>query len=309
MARDWHELFRTWAKPPSESEEAKASRAAQMIRDALRGDTALASRDFIVYPTGSYRNNTNIRLGSDVDVAVVFRGAFFYEIPPGRSPAEFGLGQSASYGLEDFRAEVSRALVAKFGAGVQARAKTFTILGNSSRLPADATPFLPHRMYTGRRRPDGAWEYQEGVETRPTTEPARRIINWHQEHYDSGVAKNTATRRRYKRVVRILKRLRDDMGASGSLLARGAASTTASFLLECLPYNVVDGSFSQVEGSYYQDVRAVILAMWNATKDEDSARSLVEVSRRKLLFGKHQGWTRADANAFLQQAWHHVGFG
>jgi len=185
MARDWHELFRTWAKPPSESEEAKASRAAQMIRDALRGDTALASRDFIVYPTGSYRNNTNIRLGSDVDVAVVFRGAFFYEIPPGRSPAEFGLGQSASYGLEDFRAEVSRALVAKFGAGVQARAKTFTILGNSSRLPADATPFLPHRMYTGRRRPDGAWEYQEGVETRPTTEPARRIINWHQEHFTS----------------------------------------------------------------------------------------------------------------------------
>ncbi len=34
----------------------------------------LDGRDFTVYPTGPYRNNTNVRGGSDVDIAAVFTG-------------------------------------------------------------------------------------------------------------------------------------------------------------------------------------------------------------------------------------------
>lgn len=307
MTRDWHEQFKTWAKPPSDTEEDKASRAARMINDALRSSPYLMDRNFDVYASGSYRNNTNIRLGSDIDIAIVLDDAFFYRIPDGYSAQYFGLGTPADYGLSQFRDDVGRALRDKFGASVTQGNKTFDIAGNSGRLPADATPFLVYRKYSGHRKFDGTWEYHEGVKTvdRAT---GQEIINWHQDHYDNGVAKNTATGRRFKRVVRILKQLREDMLAKGSALQRQAATPMASFLLECIPFNASDTSFYKVEGSYYEDVKAVISEMWRATCDDYSAANLVEVNRRKNLFGTHQRWTRAEVNAFLASAWNYVGF-
>lgn len=306
MARDWHETFRSWAKPPSDTEESKASNAARMINDAVRESGVLNGRTFKVYPTGSYRNNTNIRLGSDVDVAIVLQDAIFYSIPAGTSPADFGLGLAAPYKLADFRRDIGTALRAKFGSDVTLGNKTFDIAGNSYRLPADATPFLLHRHYTGKRRADGTWEYFEGVETRPVNDPAKRIINWHDAHYANGVRKNDATNRRYKRLTRILKRLRDDMRAQGNASAIAAAKPIASFLVECLVYNAGDQCFNKSNGTYYDDVRAVISDTWSRTKDDTLAAGHLEVSERKALFGAHQAWERAHAHEFLLRAWHHA---
>ena len=308
MARDWHELFKSWSKPPSETEEQKGSNAARMIKDAVRETGVLDGRNFSAYATGSYRNDTNIKLNSDVDVALVCHDAIYYTLPAGRSREEFGLGASASYGLTDFRRDLGVALTKKFGSDVNPGNKTFAIAGNTYRLPADATPFLVHRAYSGKKKPDGSWHYVEGVETRPVNNLSRRIINWHDQHYENGVAKNTATRRRYKRIARILKRLRDDMAASGTPAAKQAADRVPSFLLECLAYNAANDCYNKVEGSYYEDVRAVITATWNATKDDSRAGKLVEVNGRKSLFGSHQGWEREHAHTFLLLAWQHVGF-
>ncbi len=308
MPRDWHETFRAWAKPPSETEETKASNAARMINDAVRETGVLSARHFTVYATGSYRNNTNIRLGSDVDVALVLKELLFYRLPAGRRPEEFGLGSSPPYRLDDFRQDVAKALSMKFGGDVKPGNKAFRIAGNSNRLPADATPFLLHRAYSGQRNADGSWNYVEGVETRPVDRPDRRVINWHQEHYDNGVSKNDATNRRYKRVARILKRLRDDMSKSGAAEARAAAAPMASFLLECLAFNAADSCFNSQGGTYHDDVRAVIVSMRDATKADGTAAVLQEVSKRKLLFGTEQAWTRAQAHEFLLQASTHIGF-
>jgi hypothetical protein len=307
MARDWHELFRNWAKPPSDTEEEKGSRAAGMVNDAVRETRVLAGRNFSVYPTGSYRNNTNIRLGSDVDIALVLHETFRYDLPQGRSREDFGFGL-ATYGLSDFRRDVGKALVAKFGTDVSPGNKTFDIAGNSYRLPADATPFLGYRYYTGHTNPDGSWHYYEGVAMEPVNQPNRTIVNWHQEHYDNGVAKNKETNRRFKRVARILKRLRDDIATCGTPEAKAAAAPMASFLLECVSFAAPKGSFNKVEGSYYEDVKAVVSAVWNATKEDAAAAQLVEVNGRKALFGPHQGWTRAQTHEFLVHAWQHVGF-
>jgi hypothetical protein len=308
MATDWIETFKTWAKPPSETEEEKASRAARMINDAVRSTDILQGRNFSVYPTGSYRNNTNVRANSDVDIALVLTDAFFWTVPEGMSPETVGLGTSAPYGLTEFRADLHRALVEKYGTDVSAGNKTFDIAGNSGRLPADATPFLVHRRYTGRRTPSGDWEYLEGVESRPADGSGKRIINWHQEHYHRGVAKNTATNRRFKRVARILKRTRAHMEQAGTSEGRRAAAQVPSFLIECLVFNCPDRCFNQDDGSYYNDVQAVIQHGWNHTKDDAVASQLVEVSGMKKLFGSHQGWTRAHAHEFLLRAWQHVGF-
>jgi hypothetical protein len=264
-----------------------------------------------VYASGSYRNNTNIRLGSDIDVAIVLTSAMYCEYPASGLPSRELLGMStATYGLVSFRDDVGLALKAKFGsAGVTAGDKTFNVHENSYRLDADATVFCGHRRYTGKTNADGSWHYYEGVETRSRSNPDKSIVNWHQAHYDEGVARNTQTKRRFKRITRIIKRLRDDMivyGVPGAVLA---AKPMASFLIECLVFNATDDCFNREEGSYYEDTKAVIKWLYAATSDDVACKELLEVSRFKYLFRSTQPWSRVGAHEFLRCAWQHVGFG
>jgi hypothetical protein len=310
MARDWHETFKKWAKAPSETEEERGSRAARMINEAVREDLTLASKSFDVYATGSYRNNTNVRLASDIDVAIVLKDCSCYEHPKSGPPQRDDIGyKDATYGLTEFRDSVGKALKKKFGEkGVTAGDKAFNIHENTYRLDADASVFVLYKRYTGAKNADGTWQCDEGVAMRPKSDPAKQIVNWHQQHYDQGVARNTATRRRFKRVTRILKLLRDEMREQGTAEAKAAAAAAPSFLLECLTFNAPDACFNLTEGSYHDDVKATILKLWNATKDDSSCSSFMEVSRMKSLFGVGQPWTRAQAQEFLLRAWHFVGF-
>ena len=184
MPRDWKALFTSWSKPASETEEAKAARAARMIREAIHAHEPLKGKQTTVYATGSYRNNTNTRLESDIDVAVVLHDCFLSEYPSGKPPQASDLGyRKASYGLSNFRTDVGQALSRKFGAsGVTSGTKAFDVHESSVRLDADVAVFVEHRRYTGERGRDGSWRYLEGVEMRGSED--RRIINWHQQHYD-----------------------------------------------------------------------------------------------------------------------------
>lgn len=306
MSRDWKALFTSWSKPPSETEEAKAARAATMIREAIAGHLPLASKRTSVYATGSYRNNTNTRQESDIDIAVVLHDCYFSQYPVGRPPQAEHLGHvgGVRYGLAEFRSDIGDALTKKFGRnGVTPGAKAFDVHANTVRLDADVAVFLEHHRYTGDRNSDGTWRYLEGVEMRGSGD--KRIINWHNEHYSEGVAKNDRTGRRYKRVTRILKRLRDDMQSSGGGAGRAAANTQ-SFLLECLAYNASDHCYQREH--LYDDVRAVITEMWQRTRPETEDLVLLEVSGRKWLFGANQPWSKSEAHTFLLAAWQHVGF-
>jgi hypothetical protein len=208
------------------------------------------------------------------------------------------------YGLAQFREDVGRALVAKFGEqGVTPGTKAFDVHDNSVRLDADVAVFLEHRRYTGQRNTDGSWAYWEGVEMRGANEA--RIINWHRQHHAQGIGKNNRTGRRFKRIARILKRLRDDMKINGTAEAKLAAAVP-SFLLECCAYNAPDGCFNSE--NLYVDVQAVIADIWRKTKPETPDLELVEVSGMKWLFGSDQPWTKAQLHEFLLQAWRHVGF-
>jgi hypothetical protein len=265
-----------------------------------------------VYATGSYRNNTNVKLASDIDVAIVLTEAVYYELPSTGSPmrTELGLGE-VTYGLVEFRNDVAKALEAKFGTkGLTAGEKAFNVHETSARLDADAAVFLEHRRYTGKKDPDGSWIYLSGAEMRPGGNPtgAARVINWHRQHYAEGVARNDATNRRFKRITRIFKRLRDDMRESGTAEIKAAAQPIPSFLLECLVFNAPDTCFNLVGGSYYEDVKATLVAQQHATTDDSGCASFVEVSRLKPLFAPGQPWRRDRVHDFLLRASQHVGF-
>lgn len=301
MTRDWHSTFSTWAKPPGENEEKKASNAADDINKAIRNHPALAGKRLQVYASGSYRNNTNIKSESDIDVAVVSQDLFFYELPQDGSltPQMLGFSSSSSYSFERFREDVGKALVEAFGPrAVTPGDKAFDVRETGTRLDADVSVFLEHRRYTGAKDANGAWAFHTGVEMRPRSDSGRRIINWHQQHYDEGVKRNTETRRRFKRVVRILKRLRDELGAGDDV---------PSFLIECLCFNASDSCFNKSEHTYYDDVAAVIAELESATGAPDRASKLWEVNRLKRLFGSENRWNPESARELLRRARQHVG--
>ncbi|MBI3781933.1 MAG: nucleotidyltransferase [Deltaproteobacteria bacterium] len=301
MSYDWENTFRAWAKPLSDTAQTKCENAERMIRAAIRERPTLQQHTIEVFPQGSYRNNTNVREDSDVDICVRYMDAFFsdFTFAQGFTSADIGL-TDAAYPYSQFKADVEAALVQKFGRrGVTRGKKAFDIHENTYRIDADVVACFEHRRYTY-RRVDGSYAYQSGTEFIADDGP--RIINWPQQQYDNGVTKNTATSRRFKAVVRIIKSLCNQMVGEGI----DAAKPIPSFLIECLVWNVPNNLF--VHDTYAGDVRKALIHLYQQTKDDSPCSEWGEVSECKYLFRSGQPWTRVQANAFVVAAWQYLGF-
>ena len=300
MASDWEDTFRSWSKPSSETEQEKCDNAERMIREAIAEHTCLSGRQVDVFAQGSYRNNTNVRADSDVDVCVRCRCSVFYgSDDPAFTPEAVGITVPAPYGYGQFRSDVEAALVAKFARrGVTPGSKAFDIHENSYRIDADAVPCFEYRHYY--HDAYGAWHYLPGVNFLTTS--GESVVNWPEQHYENGKRKNSDTGNRFKYLTRVLKRLRNKMEND----AISAAKPIPSFLIECLVWNVPDSEFGN--NQYSDDLRNVLVSTFSATKCDENCREWLEVSGRKYLFGGHQRWTRAQANDFILSAWRYVGF-
>jgi hypothetical protein len=164
-------------------------------------------------------------------------------------------------------------------------------------VDADVVPCFEHRRILGSAQ--SHWE-ETGTELHP--DDGGVIVNWPQQNYDNGVAKNTATNRAFKAGVRILKRLRNEMAENGYT----AADPIPSYLIECLVWNVPNEGFAH--STYRGDVQYAVAHLWNQTRTENTCNKWTEINERKYLFHMSQPWTRAQVNAFLQAAWDYVGF-
>lgn len=287
-----------WSRGPSKTEAEKCDHAEAAIRKAIRADDHLAPLDISVFAQGSYKARTNIRLNSDVDICIRYNGEFFPHYPPGTDAATFG-NVSGPLPFATFKNMVQQALQNYFGAAEVTRGnKAFDIHANTYRIDADAVPTLERRRYT--QNSDGTYRYLSGVAL--LTDSGLLIENWPQQNYDNGVARNTATGRRYKRIIRILKHARDKLQANGS----AAAQSVPSFLIECLVWNADVAAFGQ--DRYADIVRHVLADTWNRTRDAASCHEWREVNELKYLFREHQPWTRSQTNSFLQSAWDYMGF-
>lgn len=301
MARDWERTFREWSKPSSDTEQAKCENAERMIRDAISESTALSRRTVEVFAQGSYRNNTNVREDSDVDICVRCIDTFFYDF----SLADgFGRGDvgfpDGTYPYSQFKSEVEEALVSKFGRRAVVRGnKAFDVHANTYRVDADVVACFEHRRYT-RRTYNGTFLYLSGTEFRPDS--GGRVINWPHQHYESGVAKNKATGARFKYITRVIKRLRNEMAENGI----AATKPIPSYLIECLVWNVSNEGFDHEQ--YTADVRYVIAYTFNETVTDEKCGEWGEVNELKYLFRGGQPWTRQQANVFLDTAWNYTGF-
>ena len=294
MSRDWENTFRSWGQAPSQTEREKCENAERAVRKAIAASSALAARSIKTFAQGSYANRTNVCQDSDVDICVLCRDVFFYDLPAGVLPESYGI-TPASYDYAQFKNEVGAALSDYFGYSAVTRGnKAFDVHANSYRVDADVVPTFEYRWYTS------ASAYNEGTKFIPDN--GGEVINWPTQNYDNGVSKNQRTGERFKAIVRIMKRLRNEMNEA----AIGAAKPIPSFLNECLVWNVPKEGFGH--DTYKEDVQFVIAHLWNNTRTVDSCSEWGEINELKYLFRNAQPWTREQTNTFLQAAWTYIGF-
>jgi len=112
MSQDWEELFREWAKPPGKTEQDRCDNAVSAIRNAIRTSNKLSPRGVSVFVQGSYRNNTNVRKDSDVDIGILCTDTFFYEpLPDGWTEERLGFSD-ATYHYDQYKDRSKRLLKA-----------------------------------------------------------------------------------------------------------------------------------------------------------------------------------------------------
>lgn len=289
-----------WSKGPSQTESDKCDNTEAAVRKAIKADRKLTSLDISVFAHGSCRARTNVRQNSDVDICIRYNAEFFPEYPQGVAGENFG-HIDGTMSFADFKNMVQEALENYFGKNSVTRGnKAFDVHANTYRIDADVVPAFEHRRYTGEFNGDGSHHYLSGVGFRPDN--GGLIKNWPQQTYDNGVARNTATGRKYKRVIRILKRLRNKMQGDNV----SAAVNISSSLIESLVWNAKVEAFSK---STYTDIlRYIIADTWNRTRKDEDCSEWGEVNELKYLFRDSQPWTRKLANDFLQAVWDCIGY-
>ena len=236
------------ASPISQSEDEKCKNAIRMVRDAMKKlnytDDGKDIRSYIaesysyaldlrqqyngkkitLLVQGSYANKTNIPAESDVDVGV--------------TDSNYGF-TDGTFSVSELKDEVQKALNQHFGyRGVERHDKCIKVTGNTYRVDADVVPAYRHRDYSNDYRND-ANNYIGGIEIRPDS--GGRIINYPEQHIKLGVTKNKVTKYNFKKCVRIIKEMREDMAENGCSIS----SKISSFGLESLLWNVDESAYTK----------------------------------------------------------------
>jgi hypothetical protein len=306
MARDWEATLRSWVKRPSDNEDAKRDKTEAEIKAALRASSALSGVTYKVYAKGSYANNTNVRLDYDVDIAVECTDFYYYSKegigPDVRKAAVFEAATKpykGGYTHEKFKRDVEEALVDYYGASAVTRGNiAMRVREKKTTLPADVVPcYEYHYVYDVDAY--GSPLFHQG--TRVYKDSGGYIHNWPEQQRINGIAKNNATGRRYKRMVRALKRLENE------LVTRGTIDELPSFFMECLVYNVPN-TYLNSSDSYVTSMRGVLATIFNETLSEESCKEWLEVNERKELFHPSQSWTCPQAHELAERAWDYIGF-
>jgi hypothetical protein len=298
MARDWEAWFQNAARPASPSEEEKRDRTEERIRDAIRASRDIPS-SVKVYVKGSYKTNTNVRQDADVDVCVEWQDFAYVHTwgeTEGLGPAELNYipaAESVKITPTEFRIRLERALIVRFGAAAVDTSgdKAIDVEANSTTLDADVIPcFVVHRY----DRPTG---YVVGQRLFP--KKGGFIDNFPQQNYDNGVTKNTNTGRRYKQVVRCIKKLETEMYEEGRI-----PRDYPGYLIECLAYNVPNGLFGH--SLLTDDVKETVAWIWGHTKTQELGDKLEEVNELLMIFRGRRDRSVRNAHAFAQAAWNRI---
>lgn len=293
VAKFTEETLTGWTKPPSSTEESKVENAIRMVKEAINNDDKLNTKSIEVFAQGSYANNTNVKLNSDIDINVRYTGAFFYDLPKGQEKKDFGLNSPAKYSYKEFKDDVEKALISKFGhSRIDRRDKCINIKENSYIIETDVVPTWNFRRY----KTDG--DYILGA--RFFSDTKSEITNYPKQHIDNGINKNKQTSRKFKRLTRLHRKLRYKMIEDKIAVS----SNITSFLLECLIWNVPNNVINNYD-TWNDRLKQSIIFLYNKTKEEDDCKEWGEVSELLYLFVGRK-WSHNDVNIYMIQLWQYL---
>jgi len=294
----WEETFRSWATPPGQTEKTKMENAKCAIKKAIANHKRLSEMDISIFAQGSYKSNTSVKQDSDVDICVRLNSTFFARYPEGKTREDYN-NIEGSINFADYKNLIHEALNDYFESKYVTRGnKAFDIHSNSYRVDADVVPAFAYRYYNG----DESEDYIDPVGMAFDTDKGVRIINWPHHVHSNGIDKQDETNQRYKKMVRILKKLRNKMQDENI----AASNDIASSLLESMAWNTPSEKFGNDD--YYDDMRSVMANCFNLTISDDACKILCEVNDIKYLFRPSQPWSRDKAHSFFDAAWDYVGF-
>jgi hypothetical protein len=277
----------TWAH---QGAAVTAQQTHESVRLALSqvGDLVL-DRDYEVYLQGSYKNYTNIRADSDVDIVVQLNRTFRFNISGLPASEQEAIGRAysaATYTFPQFYADVLAALNAYYEARTIRGNKSITIPAQSGRLDADVVPCLQYRKYVYFHAL-GDERYIEGISL-DTQREASEIISFPKSHYDNGARKNDNTNGYYKPAVRLFKNARTSLIDSQRILP----DLSPSYFLECLIYNVPDDKFGTDFSNTYCNV-----VNWLNTANFDGF--LCQDGQTQLFGNAPEQWPTEKARQFV----------
>lgn len=282
--------FARWAQAPSETEETKCQYTIKLIIEAINDHFGSPVSLFL---QGSYRNRTNVKNESDVDVVVLHTGYYFSDVH-GLSEEEkqkYWAGfRGSDYTFQQYKNELITVLQQKFGhASIERKNKCIRVHKNEYRVNADVIACFEH------------WRFRalgdvEAVGIELIAEDKSHVASFPKQHTANAEDKNTLTDGDYKSQVRILKNIRNSMMDQCIILP----DSMSSFFLECLVWNLPSEIFTHQ--THKETTKAVISKIWNDMREQEKAITYAEVCDLYWLF-KGQKRTPAEVEEFMLKSW------
>ncbi len=298
MPKFTEEALDTWRKPASETEEQKISNAIAMIKDAINAHETLKTKSIEFIVQGSYGNNTNIKLDSDIDICAMLKDTFYSEYREGATKADYGFTDGTN-SFSDYKKLVIEALIKKFGTEhIIVGNKAIEIKSNTYRVKADVVPAFQFRNYK-QDKGNNSNNFVEGIKFISSTSDV--IVNYPKVHTANGISKNTNTQRKFKRAVRLFKRIRNKMIEDGLPIPK----CISSFLIEGLLWNTPNSTFTNAT-TWNELLKNSIIFIYKNTNEEAKCKEWGEVSEHFYLFHSGRKWKREDVTNFLTQMWNYL---
>jgi hypothetical protein len=232
---EWNDRFAHWERSESDAETQRIERARNMVQQALGKNRWLNTEGARIVQQGSFTNRTNTRLDADIDLRVQ-HPMLRIECGPGvnawtawQQGGYYDTGVSFGYASDRMGAEIRSELIAAFGslAVDDSGNKAIRVKGlEGSRSEVDVVPCFTLHHITGQTILGQTTVLGTAILSK---DKANWTLNYPDQHSENGRNKRLNTGLQFKRVVRIVKRLRADMTERGIFRDK-----VPSFLAECL---------------------------------------------------------------------------
>lgn len=267
----------------------------ETIKGCLENDdeAGYGDKSYQIFLQGSYGNHTNIYRESDVDVVIRLDSVYYRDLTE-LSTQETALYNSvrsgATYTYDQYKSDVTDALVRSFGSDVEAGTKAVHIKPNGNRRSSDVICACQFRRYL-RFQTGADNEFIAGICFFKSDDS--RVVNYPRQHAANGIAKNQATESMFKPLVRIFKNMRTRL-VDEDLIADGPAP---SYFIEGLLYNVPDEHFIKPT---YGDAFVACLNWLNSTNAATRHQFVCANRQYYLLRGPSDVmWSSQNCEVFL----------